>query len=70
LGRVEPFNDPYRTCEDGRCNHDLARAVSITDLLGDDGPFPPSYLVVSLSMNGPSLFDDAETALESVRRAS
>ena len=67
---MEPFSDPYRTCEDGRCNHDLARAVSAADLLGDDGPFPPSYLVVNLSMSAGTLFDDAPAALETTRRAS
>ena len=67
---MEPFNDPYRTCEGGRCNHDLARAVSVTDLLGEDGPFPPSYLVVNLTMSGSTLFDHAVRALDPVRRAS
>lgn len=29
--------DPYRRCEQ-KCNHDLARGVSIAELLGSDGP--------------------------------
>ncbi|MFQ5518043.1 MAG: hypothetical protein ACE5E8_10785 [Acidimicrobiia bacterium] len=36
------FNfDPYRKCEK-HCNHDLARGVTLEDLLGRDGPFPTS----------------------------
>lgn len=57
-------NDPYRTCESGHCNHDLARGIGIAELLGDDGPFPPSHLIVSLgNFNRPTLFDDEEQPL-------
>jgi hypothetical protein len=63
-----PIKDPYRDCESGRCNHDLVRGVGLDDLLGSDGPFPPSYLIVNLASARPSLFDDMEEPLE-VRRA-
>ena len=53
-----PINDPYRTCEE-HCNHDLARGVGIAELLGTDGPYPPSQLVVSLNRQQTVLFDDA-----------
>lgn len=36
--------DPYRGCTE-RCVHDLAPAVLVTDLLGEDGPFPPIHLI-------------------------
>lgn len=54
--------DPYRTCESGRCNHDLARAVGIAELWASDGPFVPSHLVIALAPppRGPVLFDDDE----------
>ena len=52
-------NDPYRSCE-SHCNHDLARGISIAELLGSDGPYPPSHLIVSLSHARTSLFDDEE----------
>ena len=68
---MELFDDPYRACEDGRCNHDLARAVSVSELLGDDGPFPPSFLVVNLSTSrGATLVDDAGHPAHPARRAS
>ncbi|MDX1690185.1 MAG: hypothetical protein R3290_04075 [Acidimicrobiia bacterium] len=51
--------DPYRTCE-SHCNHDLARGIGIAELLGSDGPYPPSHLIVSLSYPRASLFDDEE----------
>ena len=55
-----PIDDPYKTCERGQCNHDLARAVGIAELWGTDGPFPPSHLVVSLGDHRPALFTDDE----------
>ena len=63
-----PIKDPYTNCETGQCNHDLARAVTIEALLADDGPFPPSQMIVSLRSAGATLFDDMEDPLE-VRRA-
>lgn len=62
------INDPYRDCESGHCNHDLARGVALADLIGSDGPYPPSYLIVNLSSARPTLFDDMEEPLE-MRRA-
>ncbi len=62
-------NDPYRTCE-SHCNHDLSRGVGVMELLGGDGPYPPSHLVVSLSYPRTSLFDDEENEIATpVRRA-
>lgn len=55
-----PVGDPYRACEQGRCNHDLARAVGIAELWGGDGPFSPGHLVVHLGAPRPALFDDDE----------
>ena len=53
-----PIADPYRHCE-RQCNHDLARGISIDELLGADGPYPPSQLIVNLSTSSrPTLFDD------------
>ena len=68
-----PIKDPYTNCEAGQCNHDLARAVTIDDLFADDGPFPPSHMIVNLGSARPTLFDDMEEPLEDpieVRRAS
>ena len=47
-----PIKDPYTNCEAGQCNHDLAPAVMIDDLLADDGPFPPSHMIVNLASAG------------------
>jgi hypothetical protein len=63
-----PISDPYVACEHGQCSHDLARAVTIDDLLASDGPFPPNHMIVNLASVRPSLFDDLEEPLE-VRRA-
>ena len=65
-GLDHPIKDPYTSCEAGPCNHDLARAVTIDDLLASDGPFPPSHMIVNLGR--PTLFDDMEEPLE-LRRA-
>lgn len=54
--------DPYRTCEHGRCQHDLARAVTVAELWATDGPFTSQHLVVDLSARRPALFDDDEAA--------
>lgn len=38
-----PFDsghDPYKRCE-RHCNHDLARGVTMEDLLDHDGPYNP-----------------------------
>jgi hypothetical protein len=63
-GVNHPIKDPYSTCEAGRCSHDLARAVTIDDLIADDGPFPPSQMIVNLSSSRVTLFDDMEEPLE------
>jgi len=70
-GVNHPIDDPYRSCEQGQCNHDLAQAVTMGDLLAADGPFPPGHLIVNLATARPTLptlFDDMEEPLE-VRRA-
>jgi len=56
VGR-EDFTDPYDSCERGRCNHDLARAVGLAELWGDDGPFPAGSVMVRSTT---ALFDDEE----------
>jgi hypothetical protein len=38
--------------------------VTIDDLIADDGPFPSNQMIVNLSSNRPSLFDDMEEPLE------
>jgi hypothetical protein len=50
--------DPYDTCERGRCNHDLARAVGLAELWGDDGPYPAGMVV--LRPGGVALLDEEE----------
>ena len=57
---MEP-GDTYRSCEE-HCNHDLARGVTIAELLGGDGPYPPGYLMVSFSTRRAALFGDDEPA--------
>jgi len=52
--------DPYDTCERGRCNHDLARAVGLAELWGDDGPYPAGIVVVRPGGGSVALFDDEE----------
>lgn len=51
--------DPYDTCERGRCNHDLARAIGLAELWGDDGPYPAGMVVVRPG-GSVALFDDEE----------
>ncbi len=41
------IDDPYRRCED-HCNHDLVRGILVSDLLGSDGPYRPTSLLVTL----------------------
>jgi hypothetical protein len=53
--------DPYRSC-DLHCNHDLARGVTIAELLGGDGPYPPGYLMVSFSTQRIALFEEGDAA--------
>jgi hypothetical protein len=45
---VEHDQDPYRSCEQ-HCTHDLSRGVGVLELLSEEGPFPPSQLLVNLS---------------------
>lgn len=53
--------DPYRTCESGRCNHDLARAVGIAELWASDGPYRSAGVVLTLTRPEAVVFDDDET---------
>ncbi len=39
---VAPVHDPYGGCE-GSCTHDLARGVLVSELLGQEGPYPDSH---------------------------
>jgi hypothetical protein len=59
---VEPAetHDPYDSCERGRCNHDLARAVGIGELWGVDGPFPAG--AITLRPGGAAVLLDDEDA--------
>jgi hypothetical protein len=52
-------SDAFRSCEE-QCNHDLARGVTIAELLGGDGPYPPGYLMVSFSAQRAALLGDEE----------
>ena len=60
-------HDPYRSCE-RHCNHDLARGVTLDELLERDGPFPQSHVVVNLSFGRATLFDDDEQPVEEPAR--
>jgi len=53
-------HDPYGTCERGRCNHDLARAIGVAELWGSDGPFAVAHLIAGPMTSQPTLFDDEE----------
>ncbi len=53
----EHVQDPYRACEE-HCNHDLGRGALISELLGGDGPYPPAYLIASLTPSRAQLFND------------
>jgi hypothetical protein len=55
MERIDPA-EPYGTCEQ-HCNHDLARGVTLAELLGGDGPYPPGYMLVSLSAARVALLD-------------
>ena len=49
----QPFeinHDPYRRCEE-TCNHDLARGVLVSELLGGEGPHPDAHLIVNFSLH-------------------
>ncbi|MFQ5948044.1 MAG: hypothetical protein ACE5KX_04195 [Acidimicrobiia bacterium] len=58
-------NDPYRSCEQ-HCNHDLARGIAVEELLEDDGPFPPTHLIVNFSLQRAIVIDHREEAREAV----
>jgi hypothetical protein len=60
---LEHIDDPYRRCED-HCNHDLVRGILVSDLLGTDGPYRPTSLLVTLP------FERAAAHDEELRRAS
>lgn len=51
----DDVTDPYDTCERGRCNHDLARAVGLAELWGQDGPYHAGVVMLRAST---ALFDD------------
>ena len=59
---LDHIDDPYRRCED-HCNHALVRGILVSDLLGADGPYRPTSLLVTLP------FDRAARD-EDLRRAS
>lgn len=40
--QVASVHDPYGGCE-GSCTHDLARGVLVSELLGEEGPYPDSH---------------------------
>lgn len=62
--------DPYRTCETGRCNHDLAHAVGIAELWAADGPFRSTGVVLTMTRSeAPVLFDDDEAPASQQRWA-
>jgi hypothetical protein len=63
---VEHDQDPYRTCEQ-HCTHDLSHGVGVIELLSEDGPYPPSQLLVNLSAERGTLFGEA---LEEIRAAA
>ena len=63
-----PIDDPYAACDQGQCNHDLARAVTVDELLAGDGPFPPSHMIVNLASARAMLFDEVDAGVE-LRRA-
>jgi hypothetical protein len=48
--QVAPVHDPYGGCE-GSCTHDLARGVLVSELLGQEGPYPDSHPLLT----GPNL---------------
>jgi hypothetical protein len=60
---LDHIDDPYRRCED-HCNHDLVRGILVSDLLGTDGPYRPTSLLVTLP------FERAAAHNEELRRAS
>ena len=50
---IDAYRDPFRRCE-RQCNHDLAHAVTLEELLGGDGPYPAvSPLLSPLPMRPP-----------------
>jgi len=36
------IHDPYTRCE-ASCSHDLARGITVAELLDADGPFPDAH---------------------------
>jgi hypothetical protein len=55
--QADPIRDPYRRCED-HCTHDLARGVTLAELLNADGPHPDSHLIVSFSLARAAILDE------------
>ena len=55
------IDDPYRRCED-HCNHDLVRGILVSDLLGLDGPYRPTILLVTLPFDRGARDDDLRRA--------
>jgi hypothetical protein len=58
---LDHIDDPYRRCED-HCNHDLVRGILVSDLLGGDGPYRPTSLLVSLPFDRNVRQDDLPLA--------
>ena len=61
----DPEPDQYRSCETGRCGHDLARAVGIAELWAGDGPYGPGGAVLAFeTRRQPRFADDESPALQ------
>ena len=44
------WSDPYLRCEDDKCNHDLARGVLVSEIVGPvDGPYTGLFSKLHLS---------------------
>lgn len=58
---LDHIDDPYRRCED-HCNHDLVRGILVSDLLGTDGPYRPTSLLVTLPFDRGAREDELRRA--------
>ena len=47
MNTVNHLVDPFRYCEEN-CNHDLARGVSVRELLRSDGPHPAARMAIAI----------------------
>ncbi len=46
-----PLENPYTNCEAGQCNHELAQAVTLSELLTDNDPLDTSQMLVKLRID-------------------